>query len=259
MSHYEDSNGTGVLQLNAELHEAHVELLSAHCATHQLRLRYSSDDLARLGRRDVLRKSAAAASQLNNFYAEIERKATSADSSISPAEPTRAQIVEATGWISAYLQEQRDHYWPVANPLSNSLKARLWPYFTPEVLEEVRVVELRGNHVSIPEFFSRVRALGFEPPPISHMDSITFLNVVVFNQELNERALFHALVHFVQMQVLGLDRYAELWVEGFVRARAHYTVPLEVHAFSLASKFLRPTERFSVVDSVLQWSEDRRY
>ena len=45
--------------MNSELRHAQLELLSAHCATHQLRFRFSLDDLARFGQRDVLRKSVA--------------------------------------------------------------------------------------------------------------------------------------------------------------------------------------------------------
>jgi hypothetical protein len=136
----------------------------------------------------------------------------------------------------------------------------MWPYFSFELLDQIRIVELRGARVGVPEFFSQARALGFEPPEISHMASLSFLDVVVFNEQLIERALFHALVHTVQMKVLGLERYAELWVRGFIKTRAHFTVPLEVHAFSLASKFLRPApERFSVEDQVLRWVRDNRY
>lgn len=92
------------------------------------------------------------------------------------------------------------------------------------------------------------------------MDSVTFLDVIAFNQQLSERALFHALVHVVQIQALGLQRYAELWVHHFVKARTHFSVPLEVHAFSLASKFVRPmTERFSVEEQVQRWIRDNRY
>jgi len=72
--------------------------------------------------------------------------------------------------------------------------------------------------------------------------------------------LFHALVHTVQIQVLGLERYAELWVVNFVKTRAHFTVPLEVHAFSLASRFLRPSpDRFSVEGQVRRWQTEGRY
>jgi hypothetical protein len=92
------------------------------------------------------------------------------------------------------------------------------------------------------------------------MDSLTFLDVLVFNQTLAERSLFHALVHAVQFQYLGLERYTELFVQSFVKTRVHFTVPLEAHAFSLESKFKRPSaERVSVADHVLRWIADGRY
>src|SRR5579871_663750 len=247
-----------VLQLNSELERAQLELLNAHCATHQLRLQYSPDDLARFGRRDVLRKSAEAASAINDFYAAIANRIPRPEQATVAPPPTSEQIERAIGWLSTYLSQQREHYLDQAIPLTAPRKASLWPYFSPDLLDRVRVLDLHGARVAIPGFFSDVRALGYEPPQISHMDSLTFLDVVVFNQQLTERALFHALVHCVQIRILGLRRYAELWIQGFLRTKAHFTVPLEVHAFSLASKFLR-IERFSVEDQVLQWMEEDRY
>jgi hypothetical protein len=247
------------LQLNSELYQAHLELLSAHCATHQLRLHYSADDLARFGRRDVLQKSAQAASSLNEFFASIEKKLPVTQSPPAP-QPTPTQVAQAVEWLSTYLQEQREHYFPASGPLSAQQKALMWPYFSPALLDQIRVVELRGARVAVPEFFAEARALGFEPPEITHMDSLTFLDVIVFNEEFSDRALFHALVHFVQIQILGLQRYAQLWVHRFVNSRAHFSVPLEVHAFSLASKFLHPgAERFSVEDHVRRWINENRY
>jgi hypothetical protein len=247
--------------MNSELEHAHFELVRAHCATHHLRLHYSTDDLARYGRRDVLRKSAEAASALSEFYSAIAKKTPHAGSvNASPDPPTSEQIAQATGWVSSYLSRQREFYLPNAVPLPNQYKAFMWPYFSSALLDQIRIVELQGARLTAPEFFSQARALGFEPPEISHMASLTFLDVVVFNEHLTERALFHALVHTVQIQILGLERYAELWVRGFVKTKAHFTVPLEVHAFSLASKFLRPApERFSVEDQILRWVNDNRY
>src|SRR5215472_18851438 len=66
-------SSASVRRLNAELEQAQLELLSARCATHQLRRRYSTSDLVRFGRRDLLRKSAEAASALNEFYENIEK------------------------------------------------------------------------------------------------------------------------------------------------------------------------------------------
>ena len=73
-SNHEQGEGFSVLQLNSELRHAQFELVSAHCAIHQLRLRYSLEDIARFGRRDVLRKSAQAASALHEFYLGISER-----------------------------------------------------------------------------------------------------------------------------------------------------------------------------------------
>src|SRR5215467_13830127 len=99
-----------------------------------------------------------------------------------------------------------------------------------------------------------VRAARSEPHGVADID------VVVFNHQLTLRALFHALVHCAQIQILGVEGYSELWVESFVENRSHFTVPLEVHAFSLASRFLSPlAERFSVEEQILRWRDDGRY
>ena len=62
-----------IAQMNSELQHAQLELLSAHCATHQLRLRFSTEDLARFGQRDILRKSVQSAAALSEFYS-VHRK-----------------------------------------------------------------------------------------------------------------------------------------------------------------------------------------
>ncbi|HWF47928.1 MAG TPA: hypothetical protein VG168_13035 [Bryobacteraceae bacterium] len=149
----------------------------------------------------------------------------------------------------------------MALPLSNQHKARMWPYFSPQLLDRVRIVELHGKRVPAPTFYAQARALGFDNlPQVTHMDSLTFIDVLVFNQTLSERALFHALVHAVQFQLLGLERYTELFVRSFVKNKAHFSVPLEAHAFSLESKFKRPSaEKFSVEDHVRCWVTDGRY
>ncbi len=263
MYSYQDSDDRApILQMNCELQHAQLELLSAHCATHQLRLHYSTDDLARFGRRDVLRKSAEAASALNDFYSAIEKKVPQvAPSPEACVPPTREQITQAMQCVSSYLRQQREHYLPAARPLRNQYQARMWPYFSPALLDQVRVVELEGERVPVPPFYAEARAQGFDNlPEVTHMDSVTFLDVVVFNETLTERSLFHALVHAVQFQVLGLERYTELFVQSFMKTKTHITVPLEMHAFSLTSKFLRPSpEKFSVEDHVRRWVADARY
>jgi hypothetical protein len=135
------------------------------------------------------------------------------------------------------------------------------PYFSQELLENVRIVELKGARVPNPPFFAEARAMGFvNLPDWPHMSSLTFLDVVVFNEMLTERSLFHALVHAVQFQMLGLERYTELFVRSFVAKKFHFAVPLEAHAFALESRFARPrSERFSVEEQVALWMSQGRY
>ncbi|HLW86499.1 MAG TPA: hypothetical protein VKR60_14885 [Candidatus Sulfotelmatobacter sp.] len=250
-----------ILQLNSELRQAQLELISAHCATHQLRLRFSQDDLARFGDAEILRKSVEAAGALNEYYSSLERRMPAAKSTVPAPKLTEPQLVEAATCVSSYLREQRDHYAAVASPLNAHQKAAMWPYFTEALLDQVRVVELKGARVPTPAFYEKAKALGFENlPQVTHMDSLTFLDVIVFNEIITGRALFHGLVHAVQFQVLGLERYCDLFVRCFANTKFHFTVPLEAHAFSLESRFARPAAgRFSVEEQVRLWVKQNRY
>lgn len=250
-----------IAQMNSELQHAQLELLSADCAAHQLRLRFTTDDLARFGQRDILRKSVRTAASLNEYYSSIEKKFADAESSTPGAQLPESRIAEAVSRVSTYLREQRDHYFPSAVPLTNRQKAVMWPYFSADLLERVRIVELNGQRIPNPPFYEEARALGFvNLPQWTHMQSLTFLDVVVFNEKLAERSLFHGLVHVVQFDVLGLDRYTELFVRSFVNTKLHISVPLEAHTFSLESKFAQhPAERFSVEERVRLWARQGRY
>jgi len=251
-----------IAEMNSELQHAQLELLSAHCASHQLRLRYTADDLARFGRRDILRKSVQAAAALSEYYASIEKKIPDAGAASEPLAPlTEERILEAVQRLSSYLRQQRENYFHSAAPLSNHQKALMWPYFSAAMLDRVRIVELEGSRVPTPTFYEEYKALGFQNmPEVKHMHSLTFLDVVVFNEKITERTLFHGLVHAVQFEILGLDRYADLFVRRFANTKLHFSVPLEAHAFSLESKFAGThAARFSVEDEVRLWAKQARY
>jgi len=199
----------------------------------------------------------------NEFYTPVRKKTSPTRQ--NPPETLRPPAAEhsakAIQHVSTYLRQLREHYFAVARPLSHQHKASMASCFSPALLDQVRIVQLEGQRVPTPSFYAEARALGFSNlPEVTHMDSVTFLDVVVFNETLTERSLFHALVHAVQFQILGVERYTELFVQSFMRTKTYFTVPLEAHAFSLVSKFLRPSpERFSVEDHVRQWVADGRY
>jgi hypothetical protein len=252
-----------IVQMDAELRHAELELISAQCATHQLRLRFSIDDLARYGQREVLRKAIAAASDLSDYYSSIEKliPLEAAGPSASGTMLAEEQISFATERVLAYLRQQRDRHYAAGEPLSAEHKALMRPFFSPGILDRVRVVELGGARISNPPFYSDAKALGIvNLPQIPHMASLTFIDVVVFNDGITARDLFHGLVHAVQFQILGPERYTRAFVEGFLRTNSHYSVPLEAHTFALESKFAQnPTEGFSVEEQVRIWIRERRY
>jgi hypothetical protein len=251
-----------IVTLNSELRHAQLELLSAHCATHQLRRRFSPDDLARFGQRDVLRKSVQVASALNEYYLSIERKIPAAEAASEALTGlSEDRILEAIDLVSSFLREQREHYFHSSAPLTQHQKAPMGGYFSSDMLERVQIVKLDGTRVPNPPFYDQARALGFTNlPEITHMHAVTFLDVIVFNEEVTERTLFHGLVHAVQFELLGLERYSNLFVRSFLKTKLHFSVPLEAHAFSLESKFVGAAAHFfSVEDQVRLWMKQGRY
>ena len=252
-----------IVQINAELRHAQLELLSAECATDRLRLRFSAENVAAYAQRDVLRKAVASATALHDYYIYLAQHVPDSNSIAPPQASSLGEekVVVAIDGVCRYLQEQRREYRPQGAPLSEGQHLTLKPFFSLDLLAEIRIVELQNQRIPNPPFYAEARALGFTNlPELAHMASLTFEDVVVFPSDITDRRLFHALVHAVQFKILGLKRYTELFVRSFLRTHAHVSVPLEMHAFSLESKFAEnPDEPFSVEDKVRLWINQERY
>jgi hypothetical protein len=245
-----------IAQMNADLRHAQLDLLSAKCATDRLRLRFSVADLARYGERDVLRKAIGTAITLNEYYLSIQNEMPPDSTSFS--EPQIAQAVER---VSEYLWSQREMFFAKGAPLGPRQKEALQPFFSPALLDRIRTVELHGRRLPPPPFYLEAQTLGIENlPEMTHMASLTFVDVIVFNDVIIDRSLFHGLVHAVQFHLLGLERYTDLFVRALLRTRAHFSVPLETHAFALESKFaVSAGKPFSVEEQVRLWMREGRY
>jgi hypothetical protein len=252
-----------IVQMNAELRHAQLEILSAQCATDRLRLRFSTEDIARHAQRDVLRKALSSANALHHYYSEIARQVTDPESitEASAFSWNEEKVTNAIGRVAHYLHEQREHFRPNGRPLSEAQRRAMTTFFSPALLEQVRIVDLEGHRVPNPPFYAEAKAQGLTNlPEFPHMASLTFEDVLAFHGESADRTLFHALVHAVQFEVLGLERYADLFVRGFLRTRSHISVPLEAHAFTLESKFAGdPAQIFSVEEKVRLWMNQGRY
>jgi hypothetical protein len=253
-----------VLQLNADLRHAQLELLSAECATDRLRLRFSTSDVAEFADEALLSKAIKTAASLNHYYSTLRKPSRRSSQSTPNAEAELGpeHVDRAVSLVCEYLKTQRELHFPDGTALDPSLIRSMERFFSPALLNRVKVVALDGQRrISNPSFYKDALQLGLTNlPPIKHMSSLTFIDVIVFNDKLNERALFHGLVHAVQFEVLGLERYVELFVRGFFRTRLHIMVPLEAQAFALDSQFARsPEQSFCVEEQVRLWANQDRY
>jgi len=170
-------------------------------------------------------------------------------------------LEDAIAKVVLYLQVQRDIYHPAGYPLEEAAKHQLKGFFSAALLDRIRVVELTGRRVANPWFYDEARAKGVQDlPDISHKVAVTFLDVVVFNQKITQRDLFHGLVHSVQFSLLGLERFTELFVAGFLQARSYFLIPLKAHAFALDTRYAEdPQTPFSVEEEVRRWHAEARY
>lgn len=252
-----------IMQMNAELRNAQLELLSAECAKDRLRMRFSAEDIASYAERDVLRKAVASATALKDYYCSIAQQVSDPASIASPRASAfpEEKVAVAIDLVRKYLRDKRKEYSPQGLPLDAGRCGTMKPFFSPNLLAGVLMVELRNQWIPSPPFYAEANALGLTNlPDLTHMASLTFEDVIVFPSEITNRRLFHALVHAVQFSVLQFERYTELFVRGFLRTRSHVSVPLEMHAFSLESKFAEnPDVPFSVDEMVRLWERQGRY
>ena len=263
LSWNKNEDRVAIVQMNADLRHAQLELLSAECATDRVRLRFSLEDVAHYGERDVLRKAVASATALHEYYSYLAQQVSDPNSIAKPpaASLEAEKVATAIDDVRQYFQDRRREYRPQGLPLSAEQNITMKPFFSPGLLAEIRIVELRNHLIPNPPFYAEAKALGLTNlPELAHMASLTFEDVVVFTSEITDRRLFHGLVHAVQFKALGLKHYTELFVRGFLRTRAFVSVPLEMHAFRLESKFAEsPGAPFSVEEMVRLWNNQGRY
>jgi len=179
----------------------------------------------------------------------------------SPCRRNDPLLRDAIAKVVLYLQVQRDIYHQVGHPLDQARKNELMGFFSSALLDRVRIVELKERRVANPWFYEEARAKGIQNlPDISHKVAVTFLDVVVFNQKITQRDLFHGLVHSAQFKLLGLERFTELFVNGFLQARSYFLIPLKAHAFALDTRYSEdPRTPFSVEDEIRRWHTQGRY
>jgi hypothetical protein len=170
-------------------------------------------------------------------------------------------IQKAIEWFAEYLRSEREDYYAIGEPLAGEWRKIMQGYFSPALLDQVRVVELEEERVANPWFYPKAREKGFQHlPDMTHKAAVTFLDVVVFNEKIGSRDLFHGLVHAAQVNVMGITEFTDLFVRGFLQARSYFLVPMKAHAFALDARFAaNPGVRFSVEGEIRGWWRTGRY
>ena len=133
-------------------------------------------------------------------------------------------------------------------------------FFSPQVVDGTRLLVLQGERVANPDFYPMRKSLGFNNlPDQSMMTAITFSDVVVSHEPFSNGLLFHELVHVGQYRQLGIPRFSELYVRGFLNGGSYEAIPLEVTAYTLGGRFESdPRRMFSVEGEVRRWAAEGR-
>ena len=140
---------------------------------------------------------------------------------------TPEQIGQVSGLVLQYITAQRQKYSSRAMPLSAQQKATMAGFFSPQVLDSTRLLVLERERVSNPEFYPMLKGLGFTNlPDQSGMGAITFSDIVVSHEPFRNGLLFHELVHVEQYPQLGIARFSELYVRGFLNGGSYEAIPL---------------------------------
>ncbi len=174
---------------------------------------------------------------------------------------SEGRIQEMVAGVAAYFSGERKMYLPHSEPLAAEWRKTLAPYFSTPMLEKVKTLVLQGARIPPPPFYGEaLRLTGGRFPDFVHMASVTFVDVIVFHDRIEARPLFHGVVHAAQIEILGYERYVELYVRGFVKNLSWLAIPLEAQAYKLDARFAEaPGVAFSVEEEIRDWLGQGKY
>jgi len=152
-----------------------------------------------------------------------------------------------------WVQAQWDYHRPGARALTDDEKTAFLPFFGGDILNATRVsvVPIIEN----PAFYATLPSvLVGQLIDFTKMAGITFLDTILVSRICHPQdpparsLLFHELVHVVQYQLLGRDKFVEEYIQGWMASDHVYDqIPLEKCVFALESRYNeRPLETFSV-------------
>jgi len=156
-----------------------------------------------------------------------------------------------------WVESQRDRYRSTGRKLEDDESDELKRFFGPETLQKTRIkmVPIIEN----PDFYSTLEKMGIpEPMDLTTASGITYMDTILISEKYFIRQshwlplIFHELVHVVQYEVLGAQKFMEQYIFGWAENGFSYaSIPMENDAFDLAAKYEANTRHgFSVTDEV---------
>lgn len=164
---------------------------------------------------------------------------TKRDRALGPEDLVGFLCEEGIRWVKA----QREAHRPDARPLLEGEKARLRGFFAETSLDTVRIKT--SPAIEAPEFLFLLRERrGVDPIDFRFMVGITFVDTVVIRRSMAPSGpkwislLFHEMVHVVQCETLGIERFVEEYVKGWAaKGFDYYSIPMERQAYDLQARY----------------------
>src|SRR5690348_11904395 len=129
-----------------------------------------------------------------------------------PVRLTGEQLVETIREVVENARRREETYLPRAAPLTLEQKQWMRAFFPQSLLDGVKVLSHERDRVPNPPYQGRARQRGFSLMlDFSHMAEITHPRLIIFQEKVTPRLLFHSLVHVMQYAVLGRERYLDLY------------------------------------------------
>ena len=171
------------------------------------------------------------------------------------------QIDQVSGAVAEYIASQRNRFLRRSTKLAGAQKAAIADFFRADLLDTAQIIALDNERIGNPGFYSMLEGMGFSNlPDFARMAAVTFKDVVASHQPFSNGLLFHEFVHVEQYRQLGVPRFAELYVRGFLNGGGYDGIPLEINAYDLGARFeAHPDCAFSVEAEVASWIRQDRF
>jgi len=146
--------------------------------------------------------------------------------------------INAKDWLVSEREKHREN----AMNIRHEDKIVLENHFYAGTLENIRVCKI--EQIENPPFYASFEKTG-QPIPLDfrEMRGITFIDTIVIAEpkvtpDIWLSLLFHECVHVCQYTILGVDKFIEQYVDGWVGSGYDYaSIPLEVDAYELQREF----------------------